>query len=264
MNQIKNLLYARRQELLQIKKSKEKAMKKVPEGKLRICSSGRKVQYYHRLDPKDFNGTYIREQDRTIAEKLAQKDYDAKILDVCEREINAIDKYFSICPKKSAEEIYESLHQERQKLIIPIVETDEAFIKNWEAVEYQGLSFYSQQPEFYSVKGERVRSKSEVMIADLLYREGIPYRYECLIYLEGVGEMHPDFTVLNVRLRKEIYWEHLGMMDNIEYAEKAVRKINSYAQNGIFAGDRLLLTYETKLQPLNQKNAQNLIDRFLK
>ena len=26
--------------------------------------------------------------------------------------------------------------------------------------------------------------------------------------------IHPDFTVLNVRTREILYWEHLGMMDN--------------------------------------------------
>jgi len=71
-------------------------------------------------------------------------------------------------------------------------------------------------PELYTAKGERVRSKSEIIIADSLMRAGVPYRYEFPIILNGYGKIYPDFTVLNVGLRKELYWEHLGMMDDSE------------------------------------------------
>lgn len=52
-----------------------------------------------------------------------------------------------------------------------------------------------------------MRSKSEVIIADLLNKEGIPYRYEFPLYLKEFNTVYPDFTILNVRKRKEIYWE---------------------------------------------------------
>lgn len=73
--------------------------------------------------------------------------------------------------------------------------------------EYRGKGFDESTSEFYTAKGEKVRSKSEVIIADVLSREGIPYRYEYPLYLKGIGKVHPDFTVLNVKQRKEIYWE---------------------------------------------------------
>ncbi len=67
MEQIKNLLETREKQLLQIKKEKEKALRKVPKGSLRICKRGEKAQYYHRNNPKDFNGVYIREKDIGLA-----------------------------------------------------------------------------------------------------------------------------------------------------------------------------------------------------
>ena len=101
------------------------------------------------------------------------------------------------------------------------------------------------------------------MIADLLAREQIPYRYECPLYLEGLGTIYPDFTVLNTRLRKELYWEHFGMMDDPEYAEKAIKKLDGYEQNGIFQGENLIVTYETKQTPLNQKMIIRMIENYL-
>lgn len=75
--------------------------------------------------------------------------------------------------------------------------------------------------------------------------------------------MYPDFTVLNVKLREELYWEHLGMMDDPVYAENAVQKIASYEQNEIFPGDKLILTYETQKNPLNQKQIMRIIHHYL-
>jgi hypothetical protein len=263
MESIKNVLTKRKEQLLQIKRDKEKTLKSVPKGHLRICKRGANVQYYHRTNPKDFNGVYIPKKNSGIAQKLAQRDYDERVLDSVKKELNALDKYFASSPITLAEDIYHTLHEERRKLICPIWEPEEEFISNWESVEYSGKEFDAFTPKLYTAKGERVRSKSEVIIADSLNREGVPYRYEYPIYVEGWGTVHPDFTVLNVRERKEIYWEHLGMMDDREYMEKVLEKINTYAQNGIFPGKNLILTYETAQMPLNQKMVQIMIEQYL-
>ena len=264
MSEVKNLLKAREKQLLQLKKEKEKALRSVPEGFLRINRHKNKTEFYHRTDPKDKNGTYIKEKDIHLAQKLAQKEYDKKVLVSIEKELNAINKYFSFYPDKNPEQVYENLHKERQKLIMPIVEPDEEYLHNWESVKYQGKEFYEDTPEFYTSKGERVRSKSEVIIADVLNREGVPYRYEYPIYIKGIGKIYPDFTVLNIGIRKEMIWDHFGMMDDPEYVEKAVQKIATYENNGFFSGENLILTYETRKNPLNQRTINSIIQRNLK
>lgn len=264
MHETKHLLDARKQELLKIKSEKEKALLSVPQGTLRICHNNNRTQLYHRTDPKDVSGTYIKEKEIELAQKLAQKDYDEKVLKAVQKEIKAIDKYSSSCPERFAEEIYLNLHKERQKLIHPIKESDEEYVKKWESVRYSGKEFYIGTPELFTMKGERVRSKSEVIIADALNRAGIPYRYEYPIRLKGRGIVYPDFTVLNIQKRKEILWEHLGRMDDLEYAERAIRKITAYENTGIFSGEHLILTYETKNIPLNQKTIQLMIQKYFK
>lgn len=92
---------------------------------------------------------------------------------------------------------------------------------------------------------------------------GIPYVYEVPLYLEGYGYIKPDFVVLNKKNRREYYWEHLGMMDNKEYCEKAIKKIETFEKNGIFPGENLILTYETYEQPLNIKVVEKLISEYL-
>ncbi|MBQ9990477.1 MAG: hypothetical protein IJP31_06000 [Lachnospiraceae bacterium] len=263
MEQVKKILEARENYLLQIKREKEKAVGEAPDGTIRICSREGRTQYYLRKNPKDSNGVYLQKDKLKLVQQLVQKEYDKKVIYTIEQELNAIKKYLLKYPHVNAEQIYMMLHKERQKLIVPIRESEEDFIARWEAVEFQGKYMDEEAPEFYTQKGERVRSKSEVIIADILNKEKIPYRYECPINLTGLGKIYPDFTVLNRRLRKEWYWEHLGMMDDPAYAERAVQKIISYEQNGIFPGESLILTYETRKVPLNQKLIQLLIQKYL-
>lgn len=264
MEQIKNILKERENYLQKLKQEKQNALAKVPEGSLRLCKHGNKTQYYHRNHPKDSNGVYIKDRDLELAKKLAQKDYDKRVLNCTEKELSAINKYLSSCPQTQAEHIYEELHVERQKIIIPIRETDEEYVRKWQEEKYQGKEFYDDTPELYTQRGERVRSKSELIIADILNQTGVPYRYEYPLYLNGMGWIYPDFTVLNVDERKELFWEHFGMMDEPTYAESAIKKIATYEQNGIYVGNKLILTFETRMVPINQKLVRKLIEHHLK
>lgn len=195
---------------------------------------------------------------------LAQKEYDQKIIRAIDKELSITKKYLSGYPAVAAEQIYDTMHKKKQALIQPIKESDEVFIKKWTSYDYQGKGFDIDVPEYYTTKKERVRSKSELIIADLLYRESIPYRYECPIYLRGMGKIYPDFTVLNVKKRKEYYWEHFGMMDDPSYAEKAIKKLSTYEQNGIFPGEQLIITFETRKNQLNQRQINKIIEYYLK
>lgn len=259
MEEMKMKLKAREKELLKLKKEKEKALENVPEGNLRISCRGNYIRYYHKRDSKDKSGIYMPERMHDLARLLAQKEYDQEILQVVEKELRAIKKCLLNYPELVAESIYEKLHKGRQKLVKPIWETDEQYAKWWETVQYRGKEIDESVPELYTAKNERVRSKSEVLIADLLNRMNIPYRYEAPIYLKGVGRIYPDFTLLNVKKRKELYWEHLGMMDDPVYVEMALQRIAKYEQNKIFPGDKLIITCETKALPLHQKSVMNII-----
>lgn len=63
--------------------------------------------------------------------------------------------------------------------------------------EYTGKQFREGEPVILTNRGERVRSKSEKIIADCFFRKGIPYKYECPLYLKGLGIIYPDFTILS-------------------------------------------------------------------
>ena len=102
-----------------------------------------------------------------------------------------------------------------------------------------------------------------MIIANTLKRMAVPYRYEYPLGLQDGRVIYPDFLALNVREKKEMVWEHFGMMDDGAYSEKAVRKIRSLQQTGIFPGEKLILTFERSKQPLDTNELRSVIQTYL-
>lgn len=74
-----------------------------------------------------------------------------------------------------------------------------------------------------------VRSKSEVIIANLLHQAGIPLTYEEPLYAEDGRFFLPDFTL---RVGGEKYfWEHWGMLLDEGYSAHRDRKKGWYEAN---------------------------------
>ncbi len=226
--------------------------------------------FYWRKSASDRFGTYLPKNKSSLAALLAQKDYDQKIFAAAEKERKLITHCLSELKEidrihfEIVAGIFRSLSRHRQELIVPFIPTDEMFIRQWRSVSYEGKPFDEDQQVLLTERGERVRSKSEVIIANYLEKEGIPYRYEYPLNLKGFGRVYPDFTILDVKNRRVVYWEHLGLMDNAEYADNAIRKITAYIRNGIIPGDSLLLTYETRNCPLSSHDMKILLAQIMK
>ena len=159
--------------------------------------------------------------------------------------------------------VYWKEHIEKQKRIRPVETIWKCQIEEWEKQEYKGKEFREDTPLILSERGERVRSKSEKILADFFYRNQIPYKYECPLYLKNFGTVYPDFTFLSAKTGQEIYWEHDGRMDDPVYAQNAVRKIQAYEENGIYPGERLILTFETGKIVLDTRTIERLAYRYL-
>lgn len=109
-----------------------------------------------------------------------------------------------------------------------------------------------------------MRSKSELNIANTLYKMEIPYKYKCPFVLMNGRTVHPDFTILDIVNRREIYWEHRGMMDDRMYLKQSVQRIKEYRKSGIYVGDNLLITEETSTLPLGTDEIEDIARHFFK
>lgn len=106
-----------------------------------------------------------------------------------------------------------------------------------------GNQFYEDRLVHKTVRGELVRSKSEVIIANALYYHNLEYIYEPELVLEGKVK-RPDFKVVDDDIGEEWYWEHCGMMDDPKYKKRWEEKKAFYKKNGIEEGKNLIVTYD--------------------
>lgn len=81
-------------------------------------------------------------------------------------------------------------------------------------------------------RGEAVRSKSEVIIADQLAAKEIDYSYEKPLVLGG-SPRYPDFTIEDEESGRTFYWEHCGMLHKPEYQTRWESKKAWYAKHDI-------------------------------
>lgn len=242
---------------------KNKALLIAPEGKLRVSKRGSRVQFYQVVNANDPNGSYLRKKEKEgLIRALAQKEYDAKVRSAAETELNICKKMLERAVV-GMEHIYENLPLEKRALVEPIRSDDETFVKEWLARPYTRNRFQKDDPEQYTCNGERVRSKSEVMVAEVLTELGVPYKCEPELYLNGLGRIYPDFLVLNVKTRKEFYYEHLGMLGDAHYFERQLKKIYSYAENGYFPGKNLILTFESQENPITLPKLKRMLRAYL-
>lgn len=234
-----------------------------PEGSLKLGKSKGCVQYYHWIEGMHGCGTYINKSNVSFAKKLAQKTYYEKILRYTNKVTTQISRLLKIYDDNKIENIFLEEHPERQKLITPIEPTYAQKLETWMSQPYEGKSFKEDAPVLLTNNGVRVRSKSEKILADYFESEGISYKYECPLKLKPYGTIYPDFTFLSKKTGQEIYWEHEGMMDNPEYAKNAVQKIELYEKNGLYPGERLILTFETTANVINTEILKKLTQRYL-
>lgn len=262
MRGLKNLLMKEQARLEAIITNAQIRLDNVPEGTLRLSETNSYVQFYH-CTKENKLGKYIAKGNEELIQELAQKSYDEKVLKVAEKRLNQITRLLKDYEDDEIEQIFMKEHKERQHFIKPVEQTWEEYLREWKEKEYQGKGFQEGMPIIVTERGERVRSKSEKILADYFYRKGIEYKYECPIYLKGMGVVYPDFTLLSKKNGKEIYWEHNGMVDEPAYARKMVQKIDAYENNGIFQGERLILTYETEQSVLNTGKIEKIVKKYL-
>ena len=117
-----------------------------------------------------------------------------------------------------------------------------------------------------AVTGEAVRSKSEVIIYDLLVKYGVPFRYECALRLRDFNGLetfrYPDFTIL-LGDGSLLYWEHLGMLSDERYLGGTASKLALYHRNGLTVGDDLILTSDAADGSINAEAIARIIEELI-
>ncbi len=186
-------------------------------------------------------------EDRIIIKELMEKKTIVHGIPLLKKNINAMEKCIqTIRPYSPRNYEYGALLGKEYYL------AGDVCINEWlKKSECQNRG-YSEFLIHETKRGVKVRSKSEVLIADTFYDLGILAKYETLLVLEG-RFYYPDFEFVHPRENRLMWWEHLGMLDNPSYVFDNLERINVFARNGIIIGNNLILTWETPKKPLTHK-----------
>jgi hypothetical protein len=175
-------------------------------------------------------------------------------------------KVFVVLPKRSQlmsrELLYTALTRSKDRLVLLLEGTDASFLYDLTKPERSETARrntnlfspgirdeaddvpYAEHLVHRTSRGELVRSKSELAIANYLYQVKLDYQYER--ELQGTVDpdrLRPDFSFID-DAGDVIIWEHLGMLDRPGYAEGWDWKRAWYARNGFELNRNLFTTSE--------------------
>jgi len=242
----------------------EKEKGSFPEGRLRTSKSNGRIRYYKVSKERDTSGEYLPKNEQIhMIRLLAQKDYNKQFLKAAAYELEMLEKILVRYQKKQSEAAYKGLSKERQNLVTSYIPSDDQIAEEWQSKTFKTNPYKIENKIYDTRRGEKVRSKSEAIIADILFEMGIPYRYEYPVRLRDGKIKYPDFTLLKKRTGEVIYLEHFGFMDDENYRKDTLYKMDLYRTNGIYPGKNLLFTYETNGNPLDINGIRRMFKDIL-
>lgn len=199
---------------------------------------------YYSVLMQDTTVKYLGKENHPMVQRLKLRDYYTKCLRDLETNIRCLEavlkNYKPIDPNVRIEHM-----KKVQAVAVPEIFENAKVIdaRAWAAAAYPRIQKHPEHLIHKTMRGEYVRSKSEVIIANALYQAGIPYRYEQITEFAGIV-IAADFIVLSVRHHKLFVWEHFGRMKDPQYQKDYLWKLRQYTKAGFVVGLDLLTTFD--------------------
>jgi hypothetical protein len=231
-----------------------------PDGSLLHQMDNNKPQF---LRSVNINGKRVRRginRNPGLIKALAKKEFDTKAYEILSNNTvairEAIEKLVPFDPDRildSMTNAYKLLPDEyffdRDKLIINAGIDNDLLAKikkheEWWKKPYKEYWGYPENKTRTTSRGQKVRSISELRIAEALYKYSIPFHYEEELKVEG-KTFAPDFTFEGWDYNN-FYLDYFGMMDDEKYAKKNFLKLDDYYDIGLIPGDNLITVFDSK------------------
>lgn len=236
----------------------EKWIHQLPEGELLCVKNGVYSKWILSKHGKQF---YIPKTNHKLAEELAAKKYYKLRLKELQQELTIIEK---LIKSSSNSKLQSSTLLEESSRYKSLLESHfQSHVNNpyFESLQHCCNDSHPENLIHKTFAGHYVRSKSEVIIANTLYSNHIPYRYEAKLQLTNLL-LYPDFTICHPQTNEISYWEHFGMIDLPTYLDNSNNKLKLYTTHGIYPTINLITTYETQTHPIDSEMIQETIEHY--
>lgn len=225
-----------------------------PEGGL-ICDRYRdNVRFLHCLpEGRDASGRRLYKRttvtsNQDIISALATKEYARVALRVINHNIRVLTEAMNALLPMASEDILAGTRKTYKSLpdsYFEPVRRAKATTRRqhaWAEEPYTQSTYKPEKKTKTTSRGLRVRSRAELLIAEMLYRYDIPFRYEQVV-MAGRYELAPDFTFLDHE-GNPFYWEHCGMMADPDYVDHYLWKRKTYEGISICEWENMIYTYD--------------------
>jgi len=210
--------------------------------------------YYHEIDGKRSGIT----KDIEFIRSLCRKKYLSEQKKRLNNKIYTISRHAKHLEDTSSKEIIQSFSGVYEK--IPEDYFYHPSIEDWVKQPYHKNPYLSENRSYTSNNGVALRSKSELLIANLLESYNIPYRYDAEIKLAN-KKIYPDFIIKKPFTGEIILWEHFGALHQPDYEKKMNEKMDLYLKNDYIPFEKLIYTFEFDIR--NIQRLKDLIENII-
>ena len=190
-----------------------------------------------------------RTKDKKLLISLCSKVYYEELIFRLQEELRVLKTFLNGFDPNRKHQAIRILPEDAQLFVKPLIKTKEEYCKEWEQAPFTKNPHPFDHEPLRTKKGELVRSRAECIIANALYDLHIPYRYECILFLDDGSAVFPDFTILHPQTLEIYYLEFFGKMDDYGYAADNFNKIRRYANSEIFP--HLIMIFDHREAPFN-------------
>ena len=240
-----------------LEKEKEKCNEELlhmPEGHLISTVRDGKTTYFNVVSADKKYKRISVTNNKEMQRLLARKKYLEMQRDRIEYEVKQLTEVRCRLEQRENGNLLEKLPRAYCKL------PDEYFFPerdDWEVQPFKQSTYKPEKKIHVTSRFLKVRSKSELLIAEKLYDHNVPFRYEEVISYNG-KDFAPDFTIRRAD-GKIMYWEHCGMTADEGYVSYNRWKLSQYEKIGIVPWDNLIVTYDTEDGILNMPHIESEI-----
>lgn len=178
-----------------------------------------------------------------LVRQLARKKYLEKSVKLLAEEIHRIDGFLKESRSPTPDNIMKLLPKSYSTLSEDLFFPKRRDANKWAEGPYPQNTLYPEEKIHTTGRGLKVRSKSELFIADKLDTFLLSYQYDGIIHFEDYA-FSPDFMIPTIEGMK--YWEHCGKMADPKYRKRNQWKLTMYDKMGIVPWKNLIVTYDSE------------------
>lgn len=240
-----------------LKKRCEQELKGLPGGKLAEHRAGGRTYYSRVLNGKR---VYLGSGGHAEVQALKKRRFLETMLHNIEINQKLMRRYLKQYRCVNPAEVMRTLPKVYQSEDL-CASADFIDIEKWETAPYDRSD---KRPEYLShktIKGDMVRSKSEAIIANMLYNMKIPYHYEEKLFL-GQEPVAPDFKIAVRSEGRFKLLEHCGMMGTPRYRNDFRWKLEHYLAEGYLPWRDVFFTFDDVKGNIDTAAISDMIEHY--